>query len=282
MTITQLRKNCNLSGLVYLLGFMQKCAWDSEKDFVPITRDTKKKSKTRIAMEKAAQYIAQCEQGIGLDGKKFINSINAIKNWKHWFVEYMQDKDNIQLVEACQKRIWTGKLNNKDLKCSHKNDHKLGKDGAAKLADNLFRMFYDGEVRAKEEAPIDPYFTREAGPVEWGRSMSDDTFLPRQFAEQPTGEYYSITEDEHASGWKMSTYSDDEVSEDIEILPIRTDWADRNERYFELRQDILHRKFIPQKILQKALMLAKTDLIGWGQYKKLRQFAADVGMYHNK
>lgn len=285
MNIQQLRSRRDLAGISYVLGFMNLFAWERPRDFVPIKRDDKKKSPSRIAMEKAAQYIGQCERGIGLDHKKFEMSMAAIKNWKYWFVHNMKDKDNNQLVEACQKRIWTGKLAGKTLTCHHK-DHLLGEVGAARLADTLFKVFYDAEVRAAEEPIMDPYFTREAGAVEFGQSMSSEEFLPRQFAEQPTGPEYIQNEDEHSVSWKMvdgEFFSDDEVvQEDSEVLPIRTDWNDRNERYFELRQDILHRKMSTQKILRKALFLAKTEMIGWGQYGKLRSFASDVAMYKDK
>lgn len=281
MNITQLRAQRDFAAITHVLGFMKLFCWDKPQDFVPIKRDEKKKSPTRIAMEKAAQYICQCENGIGLNPKKLEMSMNQIKNWKFYFVKNMADKDNQQLVEACQKRIWNGTMNGKKLTCTHKN-HKLGLDGAAKLADNILRMFYDEEVRAKEIPAIDPYFTREAGAVEWGQSMSAEEFLPRQFAEQPTGEYYLQSEDEHSVSWKMvdgEFGTDDKQVEDQEIVPVKTDWVDRNERYFDLRQDILHRKFPAGKIIKKAFFLAKTDMIGWGQFHKLRGFAADVAMF---
>lgn len=279
MNIQQLRRNCDMAGFVHLLGFMEKLCWQKPRDFAPIKRDTKKLSPSRIAMEKGAKYLVQAEIGIGLDVRQVEISLSHIKTWKYWFVQNMKDKDNQQLEDACQKRIWIGVRAGKKLVCEHK-DHKLGEKGAAELADNLFRMFYDNELRALQESPMDPYFTRDPGAVEFGESMSDAKYLPRQFAEQPTGPEYHRSDDENAADWNMgSGYSDDEVVEDVEILPVRVDWEDRNERYFELRQDILHRKFSMQKILRKALFLARTDMIGWNHLVKLRSFAADVVKY---
>lgn len=290
MNIAMLRRNRELSGLTFLLSFMQKFCWGEKKNWVPCSAESfkgkEKKSKTRMGMEKGAEYLSRAELGEGLIPSKTEQSIAAIKNWKYWFVQNMMEKENRQLAAACDERITRAIARGKNVRCEHKGDHRLGRAGASALADSLFRMYLDNEIRALDIPAMDPYFTRDPGPVEFGHSMSEEEYLPRQFAEAPTGEFYLQSEDEHAISWKMSEVeyylSDDEVSEDVEITPIRTDWEERNSTYFDLRQLLLHGKFTGEKVLAKARMFAHTDVISWWQFKKLREFAGMVANYRGK
>lgn len=103
--------------------------------------------KTREMMERSATYLAFGHEGRnGLDPKTVEYSLWCIGNWKKYFVQYMQDKPNLQ----------------------SKNKAVLGKDGAAKLADNIFRAYYDGEVRAFAEPTKGRYVEREPGNYEYG------------------------------------------------------------------------------------------------------------------
>jgi len=82
------------------------------------------------------------------------------------------------------------------------------------LAQNIFKGILDGEVRAKLASTLDPYWTRDAGPVEWGHSFSDEEYMPRQYAEACTGPEYLREEDEHAVEWTMGDFdpeNNDEV-----------------------------------------------------------------------
>lgn len=284
MNIVNQKKRVELSSLVYFLGFMKKVCWEKKENWVPFVKD-KPKSRTRIAMDKAATYIATAESGRSLNPARFEQSIRAIQNWKFYFVQQMAEKVNIQQEEACKKRISLAESLGKKVSCPHKDNHLLGKEGASILADNLFRMYYDAEVRAMEENPVDPYFTRDPGPIEFGRSMADAEFLPRQFAEQPTGEFYLQSEDEHSISWKLvdgDFFSDDEVVEDEEGFTQLIDWNERNERYFDLRQLLLHRKFSGEVILRKAHAMATADMISFWQFKKLREFAVAIANFRNR
>lgn len=266
------------------------------RTWVPFVRDNKQLSKTRAAMEKAASYLARAETGRGLDAAKTEQAINSIKNWKYWFVKNMASKENIQLTRDCNNRIATAAMRGKKVTCEHNGNHTLGERGAAALANNLFRMFYDSEVRAGEEPGITPFWTRDAGPVEFGESLSDEKHLPRQFAEAPTGPEYIAAEDEHAMSWDMGGdefFTDDEIVEDEKGQHIVVDYRERDEKYFELRQGILHAKNAEevQKVIIKARNLCEswTDdnhvehqgagvIANW-MFHKIRYFASAKDYY---
>jgi membrane carboxypeptidase/penicillin-binding protein PbpC len=97
-------------------------------------------------MERSATYLASGHEGRnGLDPKTVEYSLWCIGNWKKYFVMYMAGKPNLQ-----------------------KPNTLLGKEGAAKLADNIFRAFYDAEVRAFMEPTKGMYNEREPGAIEYG------------------------------------------------------------------------------------------------------------------
>lgn len=101
----------------------------------------------RERMERSATYLAFGHEGRnGLDPQTVEYSLWCIGNWKKYFVMYMKDKPN-----------------------SQKNDGSLlGEDGAKKLADNIFRAYYDSEVRAFLEPTKGRFVEREPGAYEYG------------------------------------------------------------------------------------------------------------------
>lgn len=103
--------------------------------------------KTREMMERSATYLAFGHEGCnGLDPQTVEYSLWCIGNWKKYFVMYMKDKPNTQ-----------------------KNDGSLlGEDRAKKLADNIFRAYYDSEVRAFSEPTKGRFVEREPGGYEYG------------------------------------------------------------------------------------------------------------------
>ncbi len=103
--------------------------------------------KTREMMERSATYLAYGHEGRnGLDPKTVEYSLWCIKNWKKYFVQYLKDKPNMQ----------------------KKDGSVLGEKGAGELADNIFRSYYDAEVRAFEEPTKGRFVEREPGNFEYG------------------------------------------------------------------------------------------------------------------
>src|SRR5579863_770299 len=193
--MSDLTRNQTLGMFSLVLAFMDKLCWeparDAKRSWVPENKETlevksreKNYGKTRLAMNKAASFLARAEIGEGLNSKQVEQAFAVIKNWKFYFVDNMKDKTNIQLEEQCKSRIRLAVRAGKKLECKHLNQkHLLGKSGAIALADNIFRMVYDAEVRALQENGLSRYYARDPGPVEFGESMCDPKFLPRQFAE---------------------------------------------------------------------------------------------------
>lgn len=226
----------------------------------------KEKSALRLAMEESARYLAQAEIGRGLNARQAEACFQTVSRWKRFFVMYMAKKPNLQARPD-------------------KNGKQplLGRRGAISLADNLFRIVYDAEVRALSEPAISPYWTREPGPIEFGRSLAEDEFLPRQFAEVPTGPEYKPEEDEHATNWLLS-----EENEEKELVESETgfhedvDFQERNLKYSELLSEMIkaakaNKSLRP--ILLHAEQLAKADVIAEWQLNKLRGRASHYSEY---
>jgi hypothetical protein len=270
---------------------------EAKRTWIPKSKNTldqeakaSQRGKTRIEMEKACSYIVRAEIGEGLNHKKVEQCFAIIKNWKKYFVQFMASKVDLQKAELCQTRIRLAIRAGKKLECKHTDKHVLGTPGAAALADSIFMMFYDNEVRALKESGISPYFGRDAGPVEFGESMSDPSHMPRQFAEIPTGPEYSSREDEHASAWTMSDWSelnennDDEYVETENGRELVIDFNSRNEIYGDLRRDLMHCKdqTARDKVLKHAENLVKLDRISNYQFNGLKYFSFQVLSYRIK
>lgn len=113
--------------------------------------------KTREQMMRSATYLAYGHEGRnGLDPETVEMSLYYIANWKKWFVFYMKDKVNLQVLKA------TGK------------EELLGEEGAKKLADTIFLAYYDMEKRAFEEPTKGPYSEREPAGLEFGEMEFTD------------------------------------------------------------------------------------------------------------
>ncbi len=287
----------------------------------------KQQGEMRRAMEQACHYLAKRELGLGLHAPTVASAYQAISKWKISFVEFMQHKPNLQAIKACDERILialTGMGSGvrvltieqrgaiakrqgykKGIKCECPNSqHLLGKAGANALADNIIMMSYEIEARAlgaciddfsllEEPLMIRPsqgisrWFTRDVGPVEWGHSLCDEEYLPRQMAEVPLGSYYEKTEDEHAHDWHMADdeySSEDEVDvrEDENGIHEVTDWQRREIAYGEMISALIQAAKAgigKQKILAKAVQLKEIGEISNWQMMKLRQFAGMVSEY---
>lgn len=251
-------------------------------------------------------------------------AIKSIQNWMFYFVSNMKSKPNKQLITSCLEsnanyvsmKIARGEpyRHGEQFVCDHgvifttfeynveingvetdvkkiaagfhanEPHHLLGTEGAKALADNIFRAYYDGETRAMSEPTLSPYFSREAGPVEFGETLSDEKHLPRQFAEAPTGEYYLTAEDEHAAAWVMSDISEDFASEDEPVandegdFKLVIDISEREIKYGELLVAMIRSKSMDEcnSILAKARTMAEAEIIGWWQFSKLRDHATDT------
>lgn len=106
----------------------------------------------RSDMEKAATYLASGEEGKGLDPVRVEQSIMSVKKWKHFFVEFMIGKTN------------------------YRDGGEFTKESAGLLADNIFRAFYDNEVRAFSEEPLGRWGQhRKLSELEYGLSPEYST-----------------------------------------------------------------------------------------------------------
>jgi hypothetical protein len=102
----------------------------------------------RTAMENAATYLASGDQGKGLDPVRVEQSLNDIKKWKVSFVNYMIGLP----VRGTKKDVFT-------------------KETAGELADNIFKSFYNNELRAFSEEPLGRWGQhRKLGELEYGLS----------------------------------------------------------------------------------------------------------------
>ncbi len=115
-------------------------------------------SKTRELMNKSASYLAFGNEGRrGLDPVKVEACLYHINNWKKWFVMYVSDKP---LDENGYSLL--------GMVMEFGPQPKMGRALASKLADKLFTLYYEGEVRAWESAPMGKYWERsELGAPEY-------------------------------------------------------------------------------------------------------------------
>ncbi len=299
MSTEALTRKQQLGLFTAILTFMDELCWaparQEKQTWIPESVNTleakskeKQRGKTRVAMEKAGTYLAMAEIGIGLDPKRVEMSMLAIKNWKFYFVENMKDKENIQMKQGCLDNIRLGAKIGKKYKCSHKN-HLLGKKGAAELADVIFKIYYDNEIRALRETGISPYFSRDAGPVEFGESLSDEQYMARQFVEVPQGEFYLAKEDENATGFSLSDVSDfyksdDEVVETESGREIIPDFSARNEKWGDMRRAVMRapNQDARERLVREAENLAKMDVIAQWQARNVRYFSWQCNVYYAK
>lgn len=295
--MNDLTRQQTLGVFTLVLAFMEQMCWEpareAKRKWIPESRESldfkareKNYGKTRVAMNKAASYLAKSELNIGLDQKQVAMAFSTIKNWKFYFVENMADKKNIQLEEECKKRIAIGRRAGKALACEHNDKHLLGRKGAIALADNIFRMVYDAEIRAYQETGLSRFYARDPGPVEFGENMSDPEYLPRQFAEVPTGEFYTSKDDEHTSNWSMGDFSELTIGDDEHVETefgnqLIIDYSTRNEKYGDLRRAIMKAKDQDEreKIVLKGENMAKLDIIADWQARSLKYWSFQVASY---
>ncbi len=272
------------------------------------------KGKQRQAMEKAANYLAHCEINEGLNPAKVKEAFQAILTWKKSFVKFMQFKENKQAIKACEeKQLFIQKLMIREqrpinIRVCRDHKHLLGYKGAIILADSLFKMQYEIEARAlgatlkddqyllSEEnrslrvLGLSPYWTREAGPVEWGHSLSDAEYLPRQFAEVPEGPEYRVEEDEYAHQWNLASEfgltGNDEVVEDQNSgMQHKPDYEESVLKYGELLIELIRTvraNRSPSIVLARAEKMEEMNIITSWQYYKLRENAAMLLMRNKK
>jgi len=98
----------------------------------------------------AVTYVAQAEQGTGLNPIKFDVAMDYLKSWKRNLVQFLIGKP-----------IRNGVGNHT-------------KETAVACADSVFKRRYEAEVAAFAQAPIECWWTRnEMGPIEFGELEVD-------------------------------------------------------------------------------------------------------------
>ena len=186
--------------------------------------------KTREMMERSATYLAYGHEGRnGLDPQTVDYSLWCIGNWKKYFVMYMKDKVNLQVLKE------TGK------------EELLGEDGAKKLADNIFLAYYDMEKRAFEEPTKGPYSEREPGGLEFGQM---------EFTDHED----AMNRDDNRHHWKMVQVSK------VNTPWVR---KQENYGYLLkqlVRAGSMNKK---NRVLINARTLVKNGAITWAQFNKL-------------
>lgn len=184
--------------------------------------------KTREMMERSATYLAYGHEGRnGLDPQTVEYSLWCIGNWKKYFVMYMKDKVNLQVLKD------TGK------------EELLGEVGAAKLADNIFRAYYDNEVRAFLEPTKGPYVEREPAGMEYGELEFTDR-------------HDAMNRDDNRTHWKQ-----------VQVSKANTPYQRKQTNYAYLLRALIHRPKKKNKILLNAKKLVVNGAITWGQFNKL-------------
>lgn len=195
-----------------------------------------KKLSTREMMQRSATYLAAGHEGReGLDPQIVEYSLWCIGNWKKYFVMYMQHKVNLQVLSD------TGK------------EELLGKEGAAKLADNIFRAFYDGEVRAFLEPTKGPYNEREPGPMEFGD-------VNAMF----TDRYDAMNRDDNRTHWRV-----------VQVSKVNTPWIRKQTNYAYLLKKLINGAK-KNRVLLNAKKLTINGAMTWGQFNKLAATAQTI------
>lgn len=184
--------------------------------------------KTREQMERSATYLAYGHEGRnGLDPQTVEYSLWCIGNWKKYFVQYMKDKVNLQVLKD------TGK------------EELLGEVGAAKLADNIFRAYYDNEVRAFLAPTQGQYCEREPAGMEFGELEFTD-------------HHDAMNRDDNRTHWKQ-----------VQVSKVNTPYQRKQTNYAYLLRALIHRPKKKNKILLNAKKLVVNGAITWGQFNKL-------------
>ncbi len=208
------------------------------------------KSAKRLLMEKSATYLASGAEGKGLDVKQVNAALWFIGDWKKSFVHFL-----------------TGKTD--------KEGNIITVQVACTMADKTFLGFYNAECRAFAEPTMDPYWTRQAGPVEFGEDqfsenreveevnvMYNEALAMRSSRDEVVGvptdgelEAFHV-----ARGWADDRVyaQDDEVVEREDGFHASTelsDWQERTIKYGELLSALINGENA-EKILLRAAVLA--------------------------
>lgn len=187
----------------------------------------------RSLMERSATYLAYGYEGRnGLNPDDVEKSLYFIKQWKFYFVGYMKDKPNLQKGD--------GSL--------------LGEKGASDLADNIFKAFYDGEVRAFLEPTKGPYYEREPGALEYG-----------DITELFTDRHDAMNRDDNRTHWKQ-----------VQVAKVNTTWKNKQINYGQLLSMLIKHPKKRNRILINARVMARNGAITWGQFNKLAASATDI------
>lgn len=177
----------------------------------------------RQRMERSATYLASAEQGAGLDPEIVEYSLFCIRNWKKYFVQYMIGKQNMR----------DGGL--------------LTKHTASELADNIFRAFYDMEVRAFAEPTKGLYNEREPGALEFG-----------DLSELFTDHEDALNRDENRNHWKK-----------VQVARAHTPWENKRRNYGLLLQMLRKNPGKHNKVLRNATVLRLNGSISWKHWEAL-------------
>lgn len=186
--------------------------------------------KTREQMERSATYLAYGHEGRnGLNPETVEMSLHFIANWKKWFVFYMKDKVNLQVLKL------TGK------------EELLGEENAKKLADTIFLAYYDMEKRAFEEPTKGQWNEREPGPMEFGELEFTD-------------HHDAMNRDENRHHWKMVQVNK------VNTPWVR---KQENYGYLLKNLVRANTNRVKNKILINARVMAKNGAITWAMFNKL-------------
>jgi hypothetical protein len=301
--MSSLNRDQQLGLFTKFLTLMQELCWGpadlAAKNYVPMSKETQEAKqkesqygKTRKKANLAMTYLSMLEaHNIGGDPKKIEQAYHDIKNYKHYFIEFMQSKENTQLKQECNDNIKLGIKLNKPYKCNHKN-HLLGREGASKLADSIIKAYYDTELRAFQEPSQNWAFTREPGNVEFGILNHAPELMTRQVVELPQGEFFDPHEDETVSGFSLADqmnwnkYSDDEDLSDVDSQDFKSnivDFSARNETYLDCRRSIMRASNSDnrERLVRRAENMAKLGEISDWQARACRYFAWQCNTYYN-
>ena len=224
------------------------------------------KSNARRLMESAATYLASGNDGRrGLDPKEVEVALFLVRSWKIKFVNYMKSQPTYDST--------TGE--------------PMGIGKASEIADNIFRGYYNQEVRAFDEPTISPYFSREAGLVEWGGHMFNE--IPNAWMQgiEDFGPEYRASEDPEYQKWSnipeymTEPVGDDEVVEKEDGFHEIRDYSREKMEYAELLVQLIHTNN-KELVLRRAKSLCDIDVISSYLYWKLRDMAAMLTQKDNK
>ncbi len=196
----------------------------------------------RVKMERSATYLAYGDEGRnGLDPQTVEMSLYWIGQWKKYFVKYMQDKPYVKHPDfPGVDGLVDGQV--------------MGKHGAGKLADNIFRGYYDREVKAFNTPTQGQYWEREPGALEFG-----------DLTELDTSRHDILNRDDNRTHWKK-----------VQVARSDTPWNRKQINYGLMLKWLIRKPGRINRILINARVMAVNGGITWKQFTKLCASAVEI------